>query len=769
MLSKLLPKAYPQYRTLPLLGPMLDEFVVWSSNQGHTPGSVREQLKHVSHIDAYLREQGNESLDDLSHHTFEIAWRYFRDRETRASGTVRRIQRFLDETVGLRPALPPPPTPTIATLTVYADYLGNVAGFAGKTVREHKRYVGEFLESISFDENPALLSRLGQKDIEEYVCQCAERLNRPSLQHVVGYLRSFLRFAYEQGVLEAPLHTMIDTPRVYRREGLPRSLSWEMVRALLSSIDRTNAQGIRDYTMLFLIATYGFRTCEIASLTLDGLNWREGAISITQGKTHGRLVLPLTDAAGDVLIEYLKKARPAVCCRHLFLRARAPFGPLKSTAVSEVFHRCVRRSGLAIPFYGAHCLRHSTAVHLLRQGASMKAIGDLLGHRSMESTSAYLRLSIEELRSVALPLPAALPDPEGTIIIGSFTHRYRPKGPKQPTAPLRRSIQLLRSFLAEEISGYVHLKHSLGRGFANETRTLYALDAFLAEQCPTATELDRGIFTKWHTTLTHLSSSVQRRRMLQVRAFCLYRCRSQPDAFVPDILTFPANGQKTPPYLFSEQDVARLLNVAQILAPSRDSPLRAETMRLAIMLLYTTGLRRGELLRLTLGDFDTMEATLKIQSTKFHKSRIVPLSSSVADQLHDYLTLRHKTGLPMDLSSALIWNARGGGEQGSSYSGQGLRAMWSGLCCVSNIFTRNGQPPRIHDLRHSFATNVLQRWYQAGEDVQSKLPLLSTYMGHISIVSTHYYLSFVEGIRTEASSKFRQCFGRVIRPFVPPQ
>jgi integrase len=520
--------------------------------------------------------------------------------------------------------------------------------------------------------------------------------------------------------------------------------------------------------MLFLIATYGFRTCEIASLTLDDLNWRAGTIGITQDKTNGQLILPLTDAAGEVLIEYLKKARPAAHSRHLFLRARAPFGPLKPMAVSEVFHRRVRLSGLDIPFYGAHCLRHSNAVHLLRQGTSMKAIGDLLGHRSMESTSAYLRLSIEDLRSVALPVPETLTAFDKTIVIGSLDHPYRPKGPKQPSVSHRRSIHVLRSFLAEEINGYVQLKRSLGRSFATETRTLYALDAFLAEEYPTTKVLNSEIFTKWRTTLIHLSSSVQRSRMLHVRAFCLYWRRSQPDAFLPDILTFPANGQKSPPYLFSEQDVARLLNATQILAPSRDNPLRAETMRLAIMLLYTTGLRRGELLRLTLGDFDAMEVTLRIQSTKFHKSRIIPLSWSVAEQLHGYLKLRQKTGLPMNLSSALIWNARCGGPKGSSYSGQGLREMWLELCCVSKIFTRKSQAPRIHDLRHSFVTNVLQRWYHAGEDVQNKLPLLSTYMGHISIVSTNYYLSFVEGIRTEASARFRQSFGKAIRPFGSP-
>lgn len=115
----------------------------------------------------------------------------------------------------------------------------------------------------------------------------------------------------------------------------------------------------------------------------------------------------------------------------------------------------------------------------------------------------------------------------------------------------------------------------------------------------------------------------------------------------------------------------------------------------------------------------------------------------------------------MEMTAPLVWNGYGGPE-GKPYTGTGLAANWAALCTALGIFTRKGKPPRIHDLRHSFAVNVLQRWYQTGEDVQAKLPLLSTYMGHISIVSTHYYLTFVEGIRSEASTRFHQSFGKVI-------
>jgi len=192
---------------------------------------------------------------------------------------------------------------------------------------------------------------------------------------------------------------------VYRLEQLPRVLAWETVSQLLLSINRTTAPGRRDYAMLLLMATYGLRNSDIVGLTLDDIAWRRETLQLTQHKTGQPLGLPLTDAVGTALLEYLRHERTPSACRRLFLRARAPIGPLARTAVTDVFQAWARRSGLAIPFQGAHCLRHSYALHLLRQGVSLKAIGDVLGHRTVESTCGYLRLSFQDLRDVALPVP----------------------------------------------------------------------------------------------------------------------------------------------------------------------------------------------------------------------------------------------------------------------------------------------------------------------------------------------------------------------------
>jgi len=167
--------------------------------------------------------------------------------------------------------------------------------------------------------------------------------------------------------------------------------------------------GTRDYAMFSLMTTYGMRACEVVALTLDDIHWRARQIHIRQSKTGNALELPLTDEVGTAIQEYLKKVPRYGVCRQVFLRLRAPIGVLKPTAVIEAFQAWSRRSGLDIPFKGAHCIRHSYALNLLRQGVPLKTIGDVLGHRSPESTAVYLRLATEDLRTVALPVPSPTP------------------------------------------------------------------------------------------------------------------------------------------------------------------------------------------------------------------------------------------------------------------------------------------------------------------------------------------------------------------------
>lgn len=756
MVASLRPKSYQKYLSLPVVGCILNEFTTWSQNRGFTTGTMKNKLKDAKLIDAYFQKAGAHRFEDLTQSSFEGAWKHYRHLRPEAAGTVRLMQYFLKDIGLIEPVPALPKTPIDIELDLFSDHLRRVRDLEPSTIGKHRKYLQEFLVHIGYSEDPDALATVPIRAIEDFIQICSKRLNRYSLQHVIGYLRAFLRFQHEKSVLHRPLHTMIDTPRIYRLERLPRHLSWETVKQLLASIDTANPHGLRDYTMLFLVATYGFRACEVVSLRLDDIDWRADTIRIPQRKTAQEIILPLTDAAGDVLVQYLKESRPKLSFRELFLRVRAPLGTLKPTAVTEAFQLRVRLSGLDIPYQGPHCLRHSYATHLLRQGASVKTIGDLLGHRDAESTCVYLRLATEELRTVALPVPKEQRN-ETPIVIGTAT-RHSAEKDVSKRVKVDRSIPRT-TFLSTQIGQYVQLKRSLGRDYSHEAAMLYDFNAFIEGHYPSFHDLNGQMFSNWSATLEHLSPTVRRNHMRVVRNFCLYRQRSHPDSFVPDPLTFPANHQKLSPHILSESEIARLLDATRYLQPSTLSPLRAENMRIGILLLFTAGLRRRELLNLTLEDFDAEERTLLIRATKFHKSRILPLSASVHAEIEGYLALRNERRLPMETTSPLIWNQHGSLE-GRRYTGTGFAYNWRLLCTALDIFTQKGKPPRIHDLRHSFAVNALKRCYVSGKDVQAMLPVLSTYMGHVSVASTHYYLPFVEEIRSEASERFHQSFGR---------
>jgi len=756
MIALLRPKSHQKYFSLPIFGSILDEFTTWSHNRGFTIGTIRNKLKDARLIDAYFQKTGVQRLEDMSQSSFEEAWEHYRHLRPETAGTIRQMEYFLRENGRLESTPSQPKTSIDIELDLFSDHLCKVRGLQFSTIRSHKRYLQEFLVHIGYHKNPEALATLTIKAIEDFIQICSKRLNRYSLQHVIGYLRAFLRFQHEISILRQPLHVMIDTPRIYRLERLPRHLSWETVKQLLSSIATTNPHGLRDYAMLFLIATYGFRTCEVVSLTLDDIDWRAATIRIAQRKTAQELILPLTEAAGDVLVQYLRESRPKLPYRQIFLRVRAPMGTLKPTAVTEAFQLRVRLSALDIPYQGPHCLRHSYATHLLRQGASLKAIGDLLGHRDAESTCVYLRLATEELRTVALCVPEEHRN-ETPIVIGPATD-CSPK--KEKNAPRKSELYLFTpTFLSTEIEQYLNVKRSLGRDYSREAAILSHFDAFMGRCYPSFEDITGEIFTAWATTLERLSPTVRRNHMRIVRNFCLSRQRSQPNSFVPDPLSFPANHQSVSPYILSESDIARLLDACRYLQPTATSPLRSESMRIGILILFTAGLRRSELLHLTIGDFNSEEGTLLIRFTKFHKSRIIPLSLSVNAELRAYLSLRNEKRLPMETISPLIWN-RHGSPEGRGYTGTGFAQNWRLLCSALEILTAKGKPPRIHDLRHSFAVNALTHCYFSGEDVQARLPLLSTYMGHVSVASTYYYLHFVEEISSEASERFLQRFGR---------
>ena len=286
----------------------------------------------------------------------------------------------------------------------YCQQLIELRGFTPATVHHHRTVVGDFLDrSVP---TRGSLHKLNAARVQHFLALRSKEISRQSLQHVVAVLRAFLRYCHDRGMIKSRLDE-IDTPRTYRDELLPRALQWQAVQALLRSIDRDGKSGERDYTILHLMAHYGLRPSEIVSLRLDSIDWRTSTLTVHQRKTRSGLVLPLSVKTVKALRRYLRRARSIQAGQHaeLFLSARCPIAPLMNTAICGIFAKRAAATGIDIASYSAYSLRHAFAMRLLERGVGVKAIGDVLGHRSLESTCIYLRLDINALRQVALEVP----------------------------------------------------------------------------------------------------------------------------------------------------------------------------------------------------------------------------------------------------------------------------------------------------------------------------------------------------------------------------
>jgi integrase len=314
--------------------------------------------------------------------------------------------------------------------------------------------------------------------------------------------------------------------------------------------------------------------------------------------------------------------------------------------------------------------------------------------------------------------------------------------------------------LDQPIVAWLAHQRALGRRYYPEERVLVSLREFISR---TGQDLDRASFDRWCATFPHLASNTLRYRQRVVRMFCLYRRRKEPGCFVPDPLYFARPQPYRRPVIVEPGQIAKMLTAANNMSVASGSPLRPAVYKMAVILLYTTGMRRGELLRLTLADCEPESGVLRVRESKFHKSRILPLSSDAHAELCSYLRKRLAPPFSRDPDTPLLINTEGGLR---AYTGTGISGGIHALFKMAGVEDSEGRRPRIHDLRHSFAVGALIRWYLDGADVQSNLPKLALYMGHVSIVSTACYLHFLPKLREIASDRFEGAFGGLVSEVV---
>jgi integrase/recombinase XerD len=314
------------------------------------------------------------------------------------------------------------------------------------------------------------------------------------------------------------------------------------------------------------------------------------------------------------------------------------------------------------------------------------------------------------------------------------------------------------SALSEHVGAYLAHWRALGRRYRHQEWLLHTL----LREIPLLghNDLSADSFRSWLDGRKNHHPNSRRKWAEIVRHFCVWRRRIDPDCFVPGAELICRAQPYVTPVILGDRQVARMLAAADALEPSPNSPLRPATMRLAVVLLYTTGLRLGELLRLALGDIEDGGGVLRVRESKFHRSRLLPLSSSTRNELLAYLVRRGGVGFGTQPTAPLLCT-RGRGRM-KPYSSSGLQQGLNVLLRGAGMSAEGTQRPRVHDLRHSFAVQVLARWYRQGADVQAELPKLAMYLGHVSIESTAYYLRWTDEIAALAGERFAQHFASAI-------
>ena len=249
------------------------------------------------------------------------------------------------------------------------------------------------------------LMEMSVGDIDRYMDMRSPHQTRKSVKDVAERLRSLLRYLHRTRRTAIDLSPHVIAPLLYAYEGVPSILERDQITAVLETASKdTTPIGLRDQAILQLLATYGLRSGEIRSLKIEDIDWRAESIRILHTKTRACSYLPLMAPVGEAILTYLRSGRPQTDAREVFVRTRAPYGRLR-VLHSAVFRR-IRDAGVKPPGKcGPHIFRHARAVEMLRASVPQKVIGDMLGHRSTESTAPYLKLATEDLRAIALDVP----------------------------------------------------------------------------------------------------------------------------------------------------------------------------------------------------------------------------------------------------------------------------------------------------------------------------------------------------------------------------
>ena len=387
------------------LAPFTTGFAAELQRQGYTPNSQSLQLQLAAHLSRWLAERGLDArgLEPTTIESFVAARRAAGHTNHTSARALRPLLAHLRQ-IGAVPteAAPVPNGPLDELLLRYRDYLTTERGVTGQTGGAYLGAVRPFMAERASAEGLGL-AELCAADVTAFITSHCPRQSRGQAKLTVTALRSLLGFLHREGLIEEPLAQAVPSVAGWRLQGLPKALEPAELSSLLASCDAGSAAGRRDRAILTLLARLGLRWGELAALSLEDIDWRAGELCV-HGKGRRSERLPLPADVGEALAAYLKDGRPASAQgRALFIRVKAPHRELTPGGVTAVVIAAGRRAGLG-PIT-AHRLRHSAATAILRAGASLGEVGQVLRHRQLVTTAIYAKVDREALRTIARPWP----------------------------------------------------------------------------------------------------------------------------------------------------------------------------------------------------------------------------------------------------------------------------------------------------------------------------------------------------------------------------
>lgn len=388
------------------IGPYLQSFADAVAQQGYCDLNGWLKIRLVVKLSRWL-QQRRIPLDQLNEAQvaafLNARWKHL----ARHAGDQITMT-FLLRHLRLIQVLPPAPLTDGSEIGLflleYRGFLQSERGLLASTVGKYVEVVHRFLAHCFPDER-LCLKTLQARQVIDFVLNDSTQRGRHAAERAASALRSFLRFLFQKGRIAVNLAAAVPTIPCPQLAGVPRYLEAREVEMVLQSCDRRRRIGKRNYAIFLLLARLGLRADEVTRLTLDDIDWRAGELLI-HGKGGRVDRLPLIQEVGKAMADYLQNARPVCSCRRVFIQCRAPLeGFAGPGCVSNLVREALLRVNLSPANRGAHVLRHSLATGMLRNGASLAQIGQVLRHQLPHTTEIYAKVDFNALRALALPWP----------------------------------------------------------------------------------------------------------------------------------------------------------------------------------------------------------------------------------------------------------------------------------------------------------------------------------------------------------------------------